>query len=195
MYTRDEVLNSIIPYRLEAVTIANLVARLRNEWGTPKSMKVYFDDRLQFTGNSNALTNPVLEAGLIHCRALLDFLGLKVDSKDPTKLTNRDPKQTKPDDWVIERFTNAAGPLPMVTPSFAVSRYTGPASEAEAALAGVLHTTNKGLAHLTSGLIKSATEISKFEIASRGVPALVVSHLYTPLGLPAPNLNVVAVPR
>jgi hypothetical protein len=195
MFTRDEVLNSIIPYRLEAVTIANLVAGLRNEWCAPKSMKVYFDDRLQFTGSSNTLTNPVLEAGLIHCRALLDFLGLKVDSKDPTKLTNRDPKQTRPDDWVIEKFTNADGPLPMVTPLLAVSQYACPASEAEAALAGVLHTTNKGLAHLTSGLIQSAIEIFKLEIASRGIPALVVSHLYTPLGLPAPNFNCVEIQR
>ena len=193
MFTRDEVLNSVIPYRLQAVAIANLLARLRQGWDSPKSMKIYFDDRLRITGNSNTLTNPVLEAGLVHCRALLDFLGLKVDSKDPTKLTNRDPRTTRSDDWVIERFSNATGPLPMVTPKVAVSRYQGSASEAEAALAGVLHVANKGLAHLTSGLILSATDISRFEIASCGVPALVVSHLYTPLGLSAPSYEVSAV--
>lgn len=190
MFTSDEVLNSVIPYRLQAVSMANLVANLRQSWDSPKSMKIYFDDQLRFTGNSNAFSNPVLETGIIHCRALLDFLGLKVDPKDSTRLINRTLKKTRSDDdWLIEKFSNGAGPLPIVTPLAAISHYQGPSSDAEAALAGVLHTANKGLAHMTSGLTLSATDITHFEIASRGIRALVISHLYTPLGLPAPSLE------
>jgi hypothetical protein len=33
------------------------------------------------------------------------------------------------------------------------------------------------------------------EIASRGVPSLVISHLYTPLGLSAPNYKLTGRPR
>ena len=156
-------------------------------------MKIYFDEKLRITGNSNAFTNPVLEAGLIHCRALLDFLGLKADPTDSTKLICRYPKKTKKDDVVIEHFSNSNGPLPMVTPQEAISRYKGAQSEAEAALAGILHTANKGLAHITSGLVLSATDMFHLEIASRGVRALVVSHFYTPLGLLPPESIVTEV--
>jgi hypothetical protein len=189
MATRDDVLSVLIPQRLDAVATLNLVLRLRSSWGAPKPMKIYFDDQLQITGNSNAFTNPVVEAGLVHCRALLEFLGLRVSPTDPTKLMSRGPK-TQLDDWVIEDFSNSAGPLPSVTPRQAISKYTGDPVEAESALATVLHTVNKGLAHITAGLIASTTDIRALEIASRGVPALVVSYVYTPLGLPAPMPSI-----
>jgi hypothetical protein len=189
MATRDDVLSVLIPQRLDAVATLNLVLRLRSSWGAPKPMKIYFDDQLQITGNSNAFTNPVVEAGLVHCRALLEFLGLRVSRTDPTKLMSRGPK-TQLDDWVIEDFSNSAGPLPLVTPRQAISKYKGDPVEAESALATVLHTVNKGLAHITAGLIASATDIRALEIASRGVPALVVSYVYTPLGLPAPMPSI-----
>lgn len=194
MFSHNDIIKRVIPYRLQAVDAANLAVRLHSSWDAPKAMKIYFDDRLKITGNSNALTNPVMEAGLIHCRALLDFLGLKAVPSDSTKLTSRDPKRTKKDDdVVIEHFSNSNGPLPMVTPQDAISRYKGPQSEAEAALASVLHTANKGLAHITSGLAMSATDMSNLEIASRGVRALVVTHFYTPLGLSPPEPVVTEV--
>jgi len=193
MFSHDDIINHIIPHRLQAVDAANLAVRLRSSWDAPKSMKIYFDEKLRITGNSNAYTNPVLESGLIHCRALLDFLGLKADPADSTKLICRDPKKNKKDDVVIEHFANSNGPLPLVTPKEAITRYQGPQPEAEAALAGVLHTANKGLAHITSGLDLSATDISHLEIASRGVRAFVVSHFYTPLGLLPPEPGVTEV--
>jgi hypothetical protein len=194
MTTRDDVLTSLIPQRLDAIATLNLVLRLRASWDAAKSMSVYFDGQLQITGNSNAFTNPVIEAGLVHCRALLDFLGLRVSPTDPTKLAARGPK-TQPDDWVIEDFANAAGPLPRVTSQQAVSKYKGDPVVAESALASVLHSVNKGLAHITAGLLASATDIHALEIASRGVPSLVISYLYTPLGLPAPTPSISSRPR
>jgi hypothetical protein len=193
MFSQDDIINRIIPYRLQAVDAANSAARLRSSWDAPKAMKIYFDEKLRITGNSNAYTNPVLESGLIHCRALLDFLGLKADPKNSKKLICRDPKKNKEDDAVIERFSNSNGPVPLVTPQEAITRYQGSQSEAEAALAGVLHTANKGVAHITSGLDLSASDISHLEIASRGVRALVVSHFYTPLGLLPPAHGVTEV--
>jgi hypothetical protein len=187
MFTLDDIIKRVIPYRLQAVETANLAVRLLSSWDEPKYMKIYFDGKLRITGNSNAFTNPVVEAGIIHCRALLDFLGLRVNSEDATKLVCRDPKHTREDDVVIEHYSNANGPLPMVTPEEAMSRYQGPRREAEAALAGVLHTANKGLAHITIGLSLSATDFYCFEIASRGIRSLIVSHLYTPLGLLPPE--------
>src|SRR5690348_5766149 len=149
MTTRDEVLNTLIPHRLEAIATLNLLTSLRLKWGAPKPMEVYFRGQLQITGNSSAFANPLVEAGLIHCRALLEFVGLGVLPKDPTKLAQRSSKRRK-DDWGIEHFSNSSGPLPMVTPAQAISKYKGDPAEAENALAAVLHVANKALAHITS---------------------------------------------
>jgi hypothetical protein len=193
MFSHNDIINRIIPYRLQAIDAANLAARFRNSWDAPKSMKIYFDEKLRITGNSDAYTNPVLDSGIIHCRALLDFLGLKADPNDSAKLICRDPKKNNKDDVVIEHFSNSNGPLPLVTPQEAIARYQGPQAEAEAALASVIHIANKGLAHITSGLVLSATDISHLEIASRGIRALVESNFYTPLGLVPPKPGVTEV--
>ena len=86
MTTRDDVLNVVIPHRLDAIATLNLLTSLRMKWGAPKAMEVYFAGELQITGNSSAFANPVVEAGLIPCRALLEFVGLGVSSNDSTKL-------------------------------------------------------------------------------------------------------------
>ncbi len=188
MTTRDDVLNLVIPHRLDAIATLNLLTRLRMKWGAPKAMEVYFAGQLQITGNSSAITNPVVEAGLIHCRALLEFVGLGVSSNDPTKLIQRNSKR-RGDDWGIEHFSNSGGPLPFVTHAQAISKYKGNLTEAENALAAVLHVANKALAHITS-TPGGTLDIRLLEIASRGVPAIVTSYFYTPLGLPPPAASI-----
>lgn len=191
--TRDHLLNREIPYRLDAVATLNLASRLLLEWGRSKRMQILFDGEIAIEGSLTALFNPVIEAGLVHCRALLEFVGLKVDSSNPTQLTSRRAKRT--DDHGIEDFANAGGHLPLVSPNAAISRYPGDAREAESALTFVLHCTNKMVAHITSGAALPDDRLRLIEIASRGVKAIVVSHLYTPLGLPPPTLNVSARQR
>src|SRR6266567_9107814 len=102
MVTGNELLSIVIPQRLDAIATLNLVLRLRTKWDSPKPMKIYFADRLQITGSSSAFTNPAIEAGLVHCRALLEFLGLC--ERDGT-LSNR--KGRRPDDIGIELFRSA----------------------------------------------------------------------------------------
>ena len=188
MIDQTYVLERLIPYRLHAVSTFNFAVRLRSSWVGPKPMKIYFDGKLAIDGNSNAFTNPVIETGVVHCRALLEFLGLSLSTRGDPKIVNRLRKRT--DDVGIEDFSNASGPLPMVTPDQAVSRYSGGKDEAERALITVFHTANKGLAHVTTGFIESLEQATLLEIASRGVPSLVISHLYTPLGLPAPEYEL-----
>lgn len=187
MFTRDEIIDHIIPYRLGALDTANLAVHLRRSWDRPLPMEICFNGKLTITGNSNAFTNPVLETGIIHCRALLDFLGLKVKKGTPDKLTSRSPKAPSSDDFVIEDFSNEDGPLQIVTPEIAVSQYQGSRSEMEAALAGIIHIANKGLAHTTTGLILNSTEIANLAIATREIKLLIIRHFYTPLGLLPPK--------
>lgn len=186
------VLHRLIPYRLHAIAAFTLVLRLRSAWDSARPMQLLIDGKLVIEGNSNAFTNPVIESGLVHCRALLEFLGLSMSMGGKLQALQRD---RKPDDVGIEHFSNAAGPLPRVSPAQAIARYPGGAADAEAALVAVFYAANKGLAHLTSSFIESEEQAKLLEIASRGVPTLIVSHLYTPLGLPAPEYQLKGRPR
>lgn len=138
----------------------------------------------------NAFTNPAIEAGLVHCRALLEFLGL-CDRKGI--LSNiRDRRNG---DIGIESFSNTSGPLLMVTPDAALQKYKGERNDAEKALLAVFHIANKGLAHTTQDLTDHPEHGELLEIASRGIPSLVVSYLYTPLGIAAPDYKITSRPR
>jgi len=90
----------------------------------------------------------------------------------------------------IERFSNASGHLSMVNPETALSRYDGGKEEAERALVAVFQITNKGIAHVTEDIKDNPDHGRLVEIASLAVPSLVVSYLYTPLGLPAPDYKL-----
>jgi hypothetical protein len=185
-----ELLQKLIPYRMQAVDTLNYALRLRSIWSDAPSMTMHINGKQVMEGNLNAFTNPAIEAGLVHCRALLEFLGLC--EKDGS-LSNR--KRRQPGDVGIEHFRNTDGPLKMVGPEIVLSRYEGGQDEAEKALLTVFHLTNKGLAHITADLADHPEHGRLIEIASRGIPALVISYLYTPLGLAAPSYKITSRPR
>ena len=72
-------------------------------------MTLYVDGKQIMEGNLNAFTNPAIEAGLVHCRALLEFLGLCNKNGTLCKI-----KKRRPSDVGIEHFKNADGPLKML---------------------------------------------------------------------------------
>ena len=96
----------------------------------------------------------------------------------------------RPGDIGIEHFSNASGHLSTVNPDTVLSRYDGSKEEAEKALLAVFQITNKGIAHVTEDIKDNPDHGKLIEIASRGVPSLVVSYLYIPLGLPAPDYKL-----
>jgi hypothetical protein len=192
--TKDDYVAHVIPYRMRAVAVFNLATRFVTRWQrTPRPLEIYFDGKLSIRGLSTAFTNPTIEAGIIHCRALLEFLGLRCDKQDPTRLAPRHGKQS--DDFVIEDFSGFNGPLAKVTVAEAVAPYAGPKEEAEKALAAVIHTANKGLAHMTSGHVVDLGDVRLFEIASRGVPTLVANCFYIAQGLDPPDWQLAKAER
>lgn len=124
MDARQDFRDRILPYRLEAVEILSLALRYRLSWDGPVPMEVHFDGKLSIEGLSTAFTNPVIEAGIFHCRALLEFIGLRADPKNHGKLSPRRPSRR--DDLMIEHFENAYGPIPLVSPAEAVGRTRTP---------------------------------------------------------------------
>ncbi len=187
-----DTLHRLIPYRLQAIATFNLVLRLRSMWGSVQPRQLFIDGKLVIEGNSNAFTNPVIETGIVHCRALLEFLGIGMSSVGALQVLQRARRQ---DDVGIEHFSNANGPLAVVLPEQVLARSPGGVAEEEQALLSVFRVANKGLAHLTHSFGESPSEARLLEVASRAVPALVESYLYTPLGLSAPGCQITARSR
>lgn len=186
----EQKIKYLLDHRMQSVTMLRWAFDLRSRWCEAPAIAVYIERKLTVEGSLDAITNPMLEVGLVHCRALLEFLGL-CDIKGSLGQI-KDRRKT---DVGVEHFQNAAGPLKKVDPDVALSRYDGERAEAEKALVAVLHVTNKGIAHNTMDLIEGPGGARLVEIASRGVPALMVSYFYTPLGLQKPNPWITTRPR
>ena len=150
-------------------------------------MALYADSKLVVEGTLHGFTNPCIEAGMMHCRALLEFLGLR----DKNGRLGSIKERRHPTDIGIEDFNTSSGAaLKKLTPADAVGRYPGPSLEAENALLAIFQVTNKGLAHVTEDLNDSPEHARLIEIASQGIPVLMVGCFYKPMGLPAPNYKL-----
>jgi hypothetical protein len=190
MMDRDRVLIEL-PYRMQAIATLNLAINLSAALGLAP-MKLYAGDKLVVEGTLHGFTNPAIEAGIMHCRALLEFLGL-CDTDGKLGNITRSRRKT---DVSIEHFDTPTGtPLGMVTPDDAASRYPGPSDEAKGALLTVFQVANKELAHVTEDLRNSPEHARLIEIASRGIPVLMVDCFYKPMGLPAPDYKLTHRPR
>lgn len=173
---------------MNAVSIGHLALRHEMSWSEVPSIAIYFDGKQVIEGKATGFTNGAIESAIIHCRALLEFLGLR--AKDAAQLSERGPL-TKNDDVGIEHFPGLA----RVSIAKAVSAYPGPACEAEAALSYVIHVANKGLAHTTERFQPHEAGNRFLEIAFRGVPALMVNNFYIPQGMEPPKYELESRPR
>lgn len=180
----------LLQHRLQSVETLIWAQQLRSDWNSLSPISVLIDGRLTIEGTLSAITNPMLEAGFIHARALLEFLGLCDRHGKLGQITHRNKT-----DVGIEYFENADGPLRMLRPELALSRYEGPRHEAEKAFLRIFQIANKGLAHTTSVPQNSADDDVFVEIACRGIPALMTSYFYTPRGMFPPNPAITTRPH
>jgi len=188
----DQKAMHLLAHRMQSVATLKWAFDLRSNWSDAPPISVYIDGKLRVTGNLDAITNPMLEVGLVHSRALLEFLGLCDRNGTLAQIKDKERRKT---DVGVEHFRNANGPLKKVAPEVAIGKYEGDREEAEKALVTILHVTNKGLAHNTMGLIETPEGPGLIEIASRGVWSLMVSYFYTPLGLHPPGTMITTHPR
>jgi hypothetical protein len=108
----DRVLHEVIPYRMLAVSTLSLATNLQGASDKPQAMAIYVDGKLRIEGNLFAFTNPAIEAGLVHCRALLEFLGLTTNPAG--RIVN--VKKRRPTDIGIEIFQTPAALSPWLAP-------------------------------------------------------------------------------
>jgi hypothetical protein len=185
MATKDDYITSIIPHRLGMVDILHHALTEMTFDDGAKPLEIYVEGKLKMRGNTNAYSNSAIEAGIINARALLEFLGLKVDPKNSTKLKERNG-QRRDDDLFIEDFEHEGEHLVKITIDDVKAHYPGPEEEAEGALARIIHIGHKEIAHPTLGRENTDDDYAMLEIAARGIRALTVSFFFTRLGAPAP---------
>jgi hypothetical protein len=184
MATKDDYITSIIPHRLGMVDILHHALTEMTFDDGAKPLEIYVEGKLKMRGNTNAYSNSAIEAGIINARALLEFLGLKVDPKNSMKLKERNGQRR--DDLFIEDFEHEGEHLVKITIDDVKAHYPGPKEEAEGALARIIHIGHKEIAHPTLGRENTDDDYAMLEIAARGIRALTVSFFFTRLGAPAP---------
>ncbi|HEY5805396.1 MAG TPA: hypothetical protein VIT90_17085 [Lysobacter sp.] len=192
MMDQEALLNRWLPARLEALNTMQIALRYYNadkEW-TP--MEIHIDGKLAIEGTAAGFIFPALECGVINARALLEFMGLCVNKQ--RRLANIE-RNRRPDDIGIEQFMLNGSPLPLVRADEAIARYLGPPEDAERGLVAMFDLANKALAHLTTDVESERWSAHELEIACEGIPALLESALYTPLGLPFPKYRHASRPR
>lgn len=190
MNAPDRGLLDLLAYRMEAIAIGQLALRYSMSWEQVPSMEVYFNGKQVIEGLATGFTNAAIEAAVIHCRAILEFLGLQVVKGSCSAIKQR-PGIRAPDDWGVEQFPG----LSMLAPEKALAAYPGPAAEAEAALALLFYSANKGLAHMSKEFDRSKGNAQLLDIAFRGTPALLVNGFYAPLGISPPSCAIKSRPR
>jgi hypothetical protein len=182
MMTLDEVLNEWIPYRLQAIETLQFAWEWIGESEQQRQVDIVVDGRLKVSGNVALIANPMIEIGIIHARALLEFLGLGVTRDGKLKQVEK----RRPDDIAVEKYTTDEIRIRIVTPSEALSAYPGPPEEAEMALVAIFEWANKGIAHLTTGVLSANYTDQHLDIACRGIRALLQDNLYAKLGREIP---------
>ena len=190
MYSQQDYIDQIIPHRLGMIEIMLFALTEMRQTIEPKKMMVYVDDRPCFKGLETAFTNPAIEAGIINCRAMLEFLGLRLKKDSPSELETR-PNAKYDDDLHIEDFKKDDVALEKVTPEKVRRLSITDREKGVRAIARLLHISNKEIAHPTLGRKDEddGSDVELIIIGGKGVRALTVSYFYTLLGLnPPPKL-------
>lgn len=190
MSTPDTSLLALLAYRMEAISIGHLALRHHMSWDEAPAMEVYFNGTRVIEGKATGFTNAAIESAIIHCRAILEFLGFQSVKGSATEIVERSAGR-RGDDMGVEQFAG----LSMLTKDKALAAYPGEQSEAEAALALIFHSANKGLAHTTASFKLHSGDAQLLEIAFRGVPTLLVNDFYVPLGITPPSYELSSRPR
>lgn len=186
----DQFLNEAMPHRLRGneVLFASAHLYMRVLERAPESRaKLLIDGDTVIEGAAFSLLNPLVEAGLVNLRSLVEFLGVKYDEQRKLRaLTTR-----KPSDIGIEQFFCDGKALSKVTPDTLCSLAKGcTPDEAREALSHTLQMSNQAVAHITSDHQATSTDLRRVVIASQCVGEAVIKFLYEAMRLEPVELGL-----
>jgi hypothetical protein len=182
----ENALVNDIPYRMIAVHSLPAALRMNYRYGTQERMEIYISNKLAAVSNANSYINPAIESGILHGRALLEFLGL---CESEGKLVIR--KNVRPTDIIVEDFK-----LDKVSLSEAVSVFAkSTRGTAEQSLLALIQCANKGIAHTTVSHVIPENQALLLTQAANAVIALVEKYLYVRLNRKSPVFHFEEIDR
>lgn len=196
---QDYVLDFYLPYCVDCVDAAKAAIDLRATCEGTERVSVLVDDKLRLTGKFTAITNPMIEAGVIRARSVIEFLGIGFEKG---ALVTKTKRNRKPDDIGIENLVKCDGThLNTIKIEDALLRYNGKKIDAENAFIWFLHRSNKNLAHITHNIFQHAPEYTAeirkeisdddmLRITFAGIRPLLINFVYRPLGREIKNSAV-----
>jgi hypothetical protein len=137
------------------------------------TMDLSINKELRFSGYAIYFIEPILEIGLVHARALLEFLGIHARNGKLVNISRR-----RPSDIAIEHYSAGGSNLSMVSPEEICSHINMPDSVVEWALVGVIEQTNKWLAHVTTGEMLNMAMHGQLAYALEKLPSVIDFYFY-----------------
>jgi hypothetical protein len=179
---RREFLNEHIPYRLAAIDLCQIVARLLGDGTTAHPIVIQFGSILTIkAGQARVFTNPVVEHGFMSCRAMLEFLGVGLDGSKAKLAAYR---MQKPDTATLKDFT-----LELLTAE-QVETYLAREPMLIDGLIRTIRAAHKAGAHLTTSGERLRPD--SLEAGCRATRTLINHFLYEALGCAPPPQLVAA---
>lgn len=177
------MLNIHIPYRLTHIDGLCWACDVLNSGNQSTTLSLVFDRDVKNKQLSILdLTNPLAEIGLLYCRVLLNFLGLRFDKRDNAIVEILNPGSE-------DNFSIVKLDLPALTPADLELAPTGESKDIIKSCIRTLLSINKGVAHFTdSNSSRSYTQDA--QLCGKTVIWLVEEYVYKKLDYPIPPFKV-----
>jgi hypothetical protein len=189
-FDQTEYLQQHIPYRITSVIGLRRGLDLVHTWkgGQNARLLVTLNDKPVVQGNGAALTNPMIEMGLLSVRVMFNFLGIGVSKNGRLQEYNG-----QDGDVMLKHFVTRDGEfLSSIKPNEAGAFLHRlwpniPHADIERAIEVTIAHANKAVAHLTVGPVREEDCDLKYRLASDSLPPLIDEFLYAKVGIAAPN--------
>lgn len=176
----------IIPQRLKVIATARQMISLESEYSPHSIVHLIIEQThgVNIDAYSDALatiTQPIIDSAILHCRCLLDFVGIGLDSKSDSLVLSSSSRKRQKDDIGIEYFKSAGGKqLRQLTPQEAISLLSDDTIDLNQAWATVIKIANQRLAHSTEDkMLSDSGDITPMlVIAFDSLPDLIGKAFY-----------------
>lgn len=180
----------IIPHSLKCIEQATEALELERRYGVFELATLTIDNAPEESWPRlflSAYTQPVISVGVLRCRYLLEFLGIKTTGAPPVL---KAIERRRNGDIGIEHFTSESGArLSRVTPAEAASVFRARVSTPRA-WATVIEVANQRLAHPTDDFKLSGTGSVNTQLGTTfaTIPKLLFVKFYDALGVNRPRI-------
>lgn len=171
--TLQQILDEWLQLRIEAIQSMLWVLDSSDKYGGKVPIQVQIGNGPTIHSTMPFISNPILAAGYVHARAILEFIG--ISAKNGKLMQIRGRRET---DVAIEHYSIDGVYLQKVTLDEVYSAINMPKTIAEWALVAIIESANKFYAHVTKGEVLVMAMDHQVRVALDGILVLLHNHLF-----------------